>query len=155
MNKSFLNVCPSPWICHHIPVLFPVNVWVKSICEDDEERQHNESHSRLSTLSLLNVSCSNNPLHFHIFCLVCGHTVIVVVPFWVCPLKKHISHIRPYGLCGFGCVSYCWCQVLDISIIYHLVSLNFSIILSKRQQHLQRTQLELLSSWGLCKFPLS
>lgn len=46
---------------------FPVNVWEKSICEDDEKRQHNESHSRLSTLSLLNVSCSNNLLHFHIF----------------------------------------------------------------------------------------
>lgn len=134
---------------------FPVNVWEKSICEDDEKRQHNDSHTRLSTLLLLNVSCSNNLLHFHIFCLVCGHTVIVVGPYWVCPLKNHISYIKPYGLCGFGCVSYCQCQVLDISIIYHFVSLIFSIILLKRQQHLQRTHLELLNSWDLCKYLLS
>ncbi len=72
--------------------------------------------------------------------------------FWVCPLKNHISHIRPYGLCGFGCVSYCWFQVLDISIIYHLVSLIFSTILSKRQQYLQKTQLELLRCWAFANF---
>lgn len=22
LNKPFLSVCPFPWICHHIPVLF-------------------------------------------------------------------------------------------------------------------------------------
>lgn len=49
--RTFLNVCAFPWITV-VTSFASFPVWGKYICEDDEERQHNERYSILITLSL-------------------------------------------------------------------------------------------------------